>query len=155
MASRPKKKANNRTDITLMTLIANEATSPARKILKKYGEQDAKDYKDLEVKLAELYFKTDDKVALEKELAEIHPHRKWLMKHIEPTIIEIEIIKEVFLPCQHEEQKSNVSGDLPTIPVINTANNQNQMQISSVMGIIGVVAVVGILSLSIIHITKK
>ena len=155
MASRPKKKVDNRTDITLMTLIANEATSPARKILKKYGEPDAKDYKDLEVKLAELYFKTDDKVVLEKELAEIHPHRKWLMKYIEPTVVEKEIVKEVFIPCNHEETKSNASGDLPTTPVVNTANNQNQMHIGSVMGIIGIVAVVGILSLSIIHITKK
>jgi len=67
MASRNRRKNNNRTDITLMTLLANEATDGSRKILKEYGEPDAKDYKDLEVKLAELYFKTTDKVELEKK----------------------------------------------------------------------------------------
>ena len=153
MASPNKRKANNRTDITLMTLLANEATGPSRKILKKYKQPDAANYKDLEVKLAELYFKTDDKVALEKELAEIHPHRKWLMKYIEPTVVEKEVIKEVTIPA---EIKSNADGTCPTCstPKTSSFDGTNPAQ-NSIMGIMGIIAVVGILSLSIIHITKK
>lgn len=100
MASINKNKINNRTDITLMTLLANEATDGSRKILKKYGQADAKNHKDLELKLAELYFKTPDKVKLEKELAEIHPHKKWILKNSEP---EVKITETIV-----EEKKSNL-----------------------------------------------
>ena len=153
MASRNRRKNNNRTDITLMTLLANEATDGSRKILKEYGEPDAKDYKDLEVKLAELYFKTTDKVELEKKLSNIHPHKKWLMKYIEPVekIVEVEKI----VPA---ETKSNANGDCPTTHTplqTSSFNGESAMQSSSTLGIIGIVAVVGILSLSLIHITKK
>lgn len=153
MASPNRKKANNKMDITLMTILANEATGPARKILKKYKQPDAKNYQDLEVKLAELYFKTDDKIALEKELAEIHPHRKWLMKYIEPTIVEKEVIKEITIPT---EIKSNADGTCPNCSTLKTSSfdGTNPAQ-NSIMGIIGIIAVVGILSLSIIHVTKK
>jgi hypothetical protein len=103
MAS-PNKKDKGRTDITLMTLLANEATDGSRKLLKKYGELDAKNYKDLEVKLAELYFKTTDKVTLEKELAALHPHKKWILKNTEP---EVKITETVI-----EEKKSNLDDNL-------------------------------------------
>lgn len=152
MASRNRRKSN-RTDITLMTLLANEATAGSRKILKEYGEPDATDHKDLEVKLAELYFKTPDKVELEKKLSNIHPHKKWLMKYIEPVekIVEVEKI----VPA---ETKSSADGDCPTTPTpIQTSSFSGEapMSSNSIMGIIGIVAVVGILSLSLIHITKK
>jgi hypothetical protein len=136
-----------------MTLLANEATDGSRKILKEYGEPDAKDYKDLEVKLAELYFKTPDKVELEKKLSNIHPHKKWLLKYIEPVekIVEVEKI----VPA---ETKSNADGDCPTTPTpaqTSSFNGDAPINSNSVLGIIGLVAVVGILSLSLIHITKK
>ena len=106
MASKNRIK-NDRTDITLMTLLANEATDGSRKLLKKYGESDATNYKDLEVKLAELYFKTPDKVKLEKELAELHPHKKWILKNTEP---EVKVTETVI-----EEKKSNLDdNDCPT-----------------------------------------
>ena len=147
MASRNRRKNNNRTDITLMTLLANEATDGSRKILKEYGEPDAKDYKDLEVKLAELYFKTTDKVELEKKLSNIHPHKKWLMKYIEPV--------EKIVTA---ETKSNADGECPTCSLqtkTSSFSGESKMQSSSTLGIIGIVAVVGILSLSLIHIAKK
>lgn len=153
MASRNRRKTNNRTDITLMTLLANEATDGSRKILKEYGEPDAKDYKDLEVKLAELYFKTTDKVELEKKLSNIHPHKKWLMKYIEPVekIVEVEKI----VPA---ESKSNADGDCPTTPTpmqTSSFSGESNTISSSTLGIIALVSIVGILSLSLIHITKK
>jgi hypothetical protein len=105
MASDKNKLRNGGQEITLMTVLANEATGPSRKILKEYGAQDAKNYKDLEVKLAELYFNTQDKVALEKKLADIHPHKNWILKNVKPAIEETsnqELIEEV---------KSNAIGD--------------------------------------------
>ena len=81
-----KKRQQKQRDITLMTVLAYEATADSQKILKKYGREPGKGYSDLEVKLANLYFDTQDKVQLEKELAEIHPHKKWLLEHTEPTV---------------------------------------------------------------------
>jgi superfamily II RNA helicase len=81
-----KKRQQKQRDITLMTVLAYEATADSQKILKKYGREPGKGYSDLEVKLANLYFDTQDKVQLEKELAEIHPHKKWLLEHTEPIV---------------------------------------------------------------------
>lgn len=105
MSSDKNKLRNGGQEITLMTVLANEATGPSRKILKEYGSSDAKDYKDLEVKLAELYFNTKDKVALEKKLADIHPHKNWIIKNIKPAIEETSKQELV------EEVKSNAIGD--------------------------------------------
>lgn len=66
-----------------MTLLANEATQGSAKLLSKYKKPKAKNHADLEVKLAELYFEQPDKVEFEKELAEIHPHKKWLIRTLD------------------------------------------------------------------------
>jgi hypothetical protein len=91
-------------EITLMTVLANEATGPSRKLLRDYGMTDAKNYTDLEVKLAELYFNTTDKVALEKKLAAIHPHKNWILRNVQP------VIEEKSKQEQVEEVKSNADG---------------------------------------------
>lgn len=101
MASNRKQRQTDRKEITLMTILANEATADSRKLLKKYNRPDAKSHSDLEQKLAQLYFDTTDKVQLEKEMAAIHPHRKWIEKYIEPKV---EITETI------EETKSNVDG---------------------------------------------
>ncbi len=88
--NRQKRRGSDRKDITLMTILANEATAESRKLLKKYGKADAQSHADLEQKLAELYFNTSDKVQLEKEMAAIHPHRKWIEKYIEPKVEVVE-----------------------------------------------------------------
>jgi lipoprotein NlpI len=104
-ASKNNKIAKGGQEITLMTVLANEATGPSRKLLKQYGQPDAKNYQDLEIKLAELYFNTKDKVELEKQLAEIHPHKNWILKNVQPVIEEISKQEQV------EEVKSNAIGD--------------------------------------------
>jgi hypothetical protein len=104
-ASQNKKISNGGQEITLMTVLANEATGPSLKILKEYGMPDAKNYQDLEIKLAELYFNTKDKVALEKKLAAIHPHKNWILKNVQP-VIEATSKQELI-----EEVKSNATGD--------------------------------------------
>lgn len=135
------KRNNGRTDITLMTLLANEATDGSRKLLKKYGEPDAKNHKDLEVKLAELYFKTPDKVKLEKELAELHPHKKWILKNTEP---EVKVTETVI-----EEKKSNLDdNDCPTTPTPQIYSNvigaeQSKVGFEQYIGPVMLLAVIG------------
>jgi len=70
-------------EVTLMTLLANEAISDSRKLLKEYKVEDAKSCDDLEHKLANLYFGQSDKVEIEQKLANIHPHKKWLIKSLD------------------------------------------------------------------------
>tara|TARA_R110000751_G_scaffold137239_1_gene240602 strand:- start:640 stop:1185 length:546 start_codon:yes stop_codon:yes gene_type:complete len=70
-------------DISMMCLIANENTSGSRKLLKKLGKTDAKNHDDLELALAKLYKDSADKLIIEKEFAEIHPHKKFILKYCE------------------------------------------------------------------------
>lgn len=143
MAAQKTKNKIPKKDITLMTLIACEATGPARRILKKHGVSDAKNYDDLEVKLAQLYFHPEtDKIALEKELAEIHPHRNWLMKYAEPQVKEVMV--EVPAPAAEpvvikEEIKSNASGSQEPTPIL-----KSQMRTIDYVAIISVAGLVGI-----------
>lgn len=76
------RKRATKKEITLMTLLANEATNESRELLKRYKQPDAVNCADLELKLANLYTTTSDKFALEKEMAQIHPHKNWLLKRL-------------------------------------------------------------------------
>lgn len=97
-----KRTNDKKRDITLMTVLAYESTNDAQKLLKKYNQAPGKDYADLEVKLANLYFNVPDKVQLEKEMASIHPHKKWILEHVEP-IIKIEK-KEIEVEAKVDEK---------------------------------------------------
>jgi len=117
------KNKQQKADITIMTLLAHEATSDARKLLKSYGVPDAKSYTDLEVKLSELYVKTPDKVALEKKLADIHPHKKFLMKYVTPKVVDETKVENVSNMVDDDcpttqtpryETKSNAEGETQT-----------------------------------------
>lgn len=143
-----------------MTLLANESTSDARKLLKKYGKPDPKSYAELEVKLAELYFETQDKVQLEKELAELHPHKNWLTRILPPKVEIKEEIKTTNITSM--EDKSSVDGENPNyrcrcrccsqMPYnmmtnfdgnnSNTTNNSNNQK--DYIGLIGVISVIGL-----------
>jgi hypothetical protein len=105
MASENNKLKKGGQEITLMTVLANEATGPSRRLLKDYGMSDPKNYQDLEIKLAELYFNTKDKVELEKKLASIHPHKNWILRNVQP------VIEEISNQGQVEEVKSNATGE--------------------------------------------
>ena len=103
-------------EITLMTLLAYEATEDANKLLQQYKKAKAKNFADLEVKLGELYISADDKLKLEKEMAKIHPHKKWLFERSEPVVkveakkleVVAEPIKEEKKPDLLEEQKKQM-----------------------------------------------
>lgn len=150
-----------RKDISLMTLLANESTSDSRKLLKRYNQQDAADYDDLEVKLANLYFSTDDKVQLEKELADIHPHKNWLLRNTTPLEVKKEEIVIEAKP-EKKEETSSFNGGMgcnPACPYCQAMmaqrfasgfSNANGTESAftkptDYVGVIGMVAVVGAL----------
>lgn len=81
MAKKPKKPI-----IRLTELIATNRTGEAQKLLKKYGKTDAKNYGDLENKLIEIYKETSDVKQLEKEIAQMHPHKEFILKNLAPVI---------------------------------------------------------------------
>lgn len=87
--------ARPKPEIELTKLLAIESTKEAQNLLKKHGIAKAKGYADLKNKLEQLYVQSDDKVAIEKEFAEIHPHRKWIIKNSEPEVQEKETVVEV------------------------------------------------------------
>lgn len=73
-------------DISLLCLLANESTGNTRRLLEEMGVPDAKNHAELEFKLAETYKKADNKADFEKKLAEIHPHKEFILKYLgQPT----------------------------------------------------------------------
>ena len=159
MASVKDKLKKGGQEITLMTVLANEATGSSRKILKEYGMPDAKNYQDLEIKLAELYFNTKDKVALERKLAEIHPHKEFMKKYLLPTpppkaelvveeitettsTPEITKMPELVSNCNGscDCKKENFSGADGLAPI--TTNDKDKLIIYGMFGIISILALV-------------
>ena len=133
MQNPPTKHKKQKPTIPLLELLAINATGPARLLLKKHGKQDADGYEDLQYKLAELYDSEKDKLAIEKEFAEIHPHKEFILKYLTPqTTI---TIPEPTSACDGNENKLQVEGLKPEV------NNNNFL--------ISAVAIVGIVSLTI------
>jgi hypothetical protein len=151
----------------LLSLLSVEATKESRDLLKKHGRPDAKNYKDLETKLAELFYACDDKKALEKELCEIHPHRNFILRYVEkpaPKETKIEApngvamtpdsIKEILREyiSSNSENFSNCAGN-PNCNCGSSSFTGGQAtaapsQINNthmLMGVLGVVAIVGLL----------
>ena len=80
----PERTNSRKQKVSLLGVIDNGSTGDARRLLKKYNEPDAVNHKDLEMKLSKLYAKTDDKIKLEKEIAEIHPHKEFILHNLRP-----------------------------------------------------------------------
>lgn len=168
-------------EISLLTLLANESTDGSRKILKKYNKSDAVNHKDLENKLAELYFSTIDKVELEKEMAKIHPHREWLMKYEvvkvdddkkdtdkkesdnKDIVIKEEIkIEQVTPDVKVVETKSSADGDCECMKKMlemkeqkSNAEGSTENKLKENQTLIAVLGIVGIVAILGIVINKK
>jgi hypothetical protein len=85
MRKNTKKGDHLKKDISLLCLLANESTGDTRRLLEKKGVPAATNHADLEMKLAETYKKESDKASFEKQLAEIHPHKDFILKHCAKT----------------------------------------------------------------------
>lgn len=155
-------------EITLMTILANEADKESRHILKKYKKPNAKDHADLEVKLAELYFEQDDKLALEKDLAEIHPHKNWIVRTLD-------LIPKSEIKCDTcEENKNKKETEKDNIEEIKNAVSESVIKFSDFNGskeapqpivtnskefssieIIGMVGAIGLIGLTFVIVSKN
>lgn len=144
-----------------MTILAYESTNESRKLLNKYGKPDAKNIPDLEKKLADLYFATEDKVQLEKDMAEIHPHKNWLLKTIKPIEEKSEVVEEVKAPvidgtkecaccpsCSMNNSKSNFYGD------VDNETRKTSNRLTSYETLIGPAMILAIFSLAAITVVK-
>jgi hypothetical protein len=168
---RNSKHRTKKKEITLMTILANEATKESQNILQKYKKPKAQSYSDLEMKLAELYFapKTD-KLVLEKELAEIHPHKKWLIRTLELDK-KPDLEKEVKIETLETPKKSVKETCISETCVdddcevhgkerMSGFTGQSQSSSSGMIGrssieIIGLVGVVGLIGLTFIIVSKN
>lgn len=83
MAQKNKKTKQYR---TLLSVLANGSTEKASGVLKKYSGETAKDTKDLEIKLAKMYAVSPSKLDIEKEFAEIHPHKDFILKYVKVDV---------------------------------------------------------------------
>ena len=74
--------------ISIMTVLANCKTGDSRRLLAEYKIPEAINHEDLEYKLSKLYKEAEDKVTLEKKIAELHPHKDFILKYCAPKVVE-------------------------------------------------------------------
>ena len=94
-------KQKNREYKTLLSVLANGSTEAAEKLLEKHSGEKAKDIDDLAEKLAKVYALSNSKLDLEREFAEIHPHKNFILKYTKP----VEVIEKQ--PLQPVEEKKD------------------------------------------------
>jgi hypothetical protein len=158
-------------EITLMTLLAHEAAKDSSAMLKKYNKPKAQNHDDLEVKLAELYFEQPDKLQIEKELAEIHPHKNWLIRSLD-------LVDKKDVKCKKCEEKQEIDSDkTEKLAEIKNAVSESVSQFSAFNGstkeapqptivtntpqgfssieIIGMVGAIGLIGLTFIIVSKN
>lgn len=154
-------------EITLMTVLANEAAKESANVLAKYNKPKAKNHEDLEVKLAELYFEQPDKISIEKELAEIHPHKKWLVKSLnlvkkdevkcekckkanekQAETSKLDEIKDLVSESVSKFSDFNGSKDTPQ-PIVHDNSKFSSIEI------IGMIGAIGLIGLTFIVVSKN
>jgi hypothetical protein len=104
MRGEKRKKKYKPNPISITELIALNSTGNARKMLKKYGKEDATGPEDLMIKITELYRDAPDKKEIEKQIAEMHPHKDFILKYCvaEPKAPKPEEIKvEPVIPTKN------------------------------------------------------
>ncbi len=145
---------NNKEAISLLKVLAQGSTDKSRALLKAHGKGDALNYTDLEAKLADLYRTAPDKIEIEKEFVNIHPHTEFILKYNQPKPLNIEA--GLPLTDKKEETKANCCGDCKS-----SADGAKEIDIQKVhvppnnanviIGVIGIVAVFGLF----LHYSKK
>lgn len=142
-----KNKSKNKKEYkTLLSALAFGSTDDSQKILAKNGIPEAKTYEELEYQLAKLYSNSTDKIKLEREFAEIHPHAQFILKYLAPkpenTPEVVETLKTEVAQPQIVELKSNASGCGCSSAEGTTESSQN-INIQS-LALVSVVAIIGL-----------
>lgn len=155
-----KKNGNKKEYKTLLSALAFGSTDEAQKILSDNGIKEADSYEELEYNLAKLYSNATDKVAIEKQFAEIHPHSKFILKYLSPKIEpkeDKEVRKEDLQTMETEitpptvvEMSSNASGSScgcgcssaeGTVAIQQNKIDYNALALVSIVAIVGIVMI--------------
>jgi hypothetical protein len=154
-----KNKSRNKKEYkTLLSALAFGSTDEAQKILLSNGIKEADSYEELEYSLAKLYSNSIDKIAIEKQFAEIHPHSKFILKYLSPKIeLETkEVRKEDLQTMETEttpptivEMSSNASGnnDCGCSGADGTTTTQPKIDFNA-LALVSIVAIVGIVMIA-------
>ncbi len=94
---------------TLLSTLANGATSESRRLLIDKTGSDAKNTKDLADRLAKLYATSDDKIEIEKLFATIHPHKDFILKYSVPKKFEEKTTTTIAIPVDLDKQQSQTA----------------------------------------------
>lgn len=148
-------------DISLMGVLANGNTAGCRKVLAKYGEPDAINHEDLEYKMAQLYRKSDDKIVLEKELAEIHPHKDFILNNLskkedvmpEPDPVVIEKSSGVIIE-EANKQKTSCACGCSNAEGVTANSSSTPVRFDNNVVVLGVLGIITIFAMMVIT-TKR
>jgi Sec7-like guanine-nucleotide exchange factor len=152
------KKQNKKEYKTLLSALAFGATDEAQKILSENGIAEADSYEELEYNLAKLYSSATDKIKIEKQFAEIHPHSKFILKYLSPKVESEarEVRKEDLQTMETEttpptivEMSSNASGNCAcgcssaegTVAIQQNKIDYNALALVSLVAIVGLVII--------------
>ena len=91
---------------TLLSTLANGATSDSRRLLIEKTGSDAKNTKDLADRLARLYASSDDKIEIEKLFAAMHPHKDFILKYSAPKKFEEKTTTTIAIPVDMNESQN-------------------------------------------------
>lgn len=142
---------------TLLSALAFGSTDEAQKILVENGLKEADSYEELEYNLAKLYSNAIDKIKIEKQFAEIHPHAKFILKYLSPKVEpktederevrqeDIQTMETETTPPTIVEMSSNASGksDCGCSSAEGTVQTQHTIDYNA-LALVSIVAIVGL-----------
>jgi hypothetical protein len=143
---------------TLLSALAFGSTDEAQKILAENGMNEADTYEELEYNLAKLYSNATDKIKIEKQFAEIHPHSKFILKYLSPKVEpdtkevrkeDLQTMETETTPPTIVEMSSNASGSCGcgcssaegTVAIQQNKIDYNALALVSIVAIVGIVMI--------------
>jgi hypothetical protein len=152
------KKQNKKEYKTLLSALAFGATDEAQKILAENGIAEVDSYEELEYNLAKLYSNATDKIKIEKQFAEIHPHSKFILKYLSPKVEpearevrkeDLQTMETETTPPTIVEMSSNASGGCScgcssaegTVAIQQNKIDYNALALVSIVAIVGLVII--------------
>jgi hypothetical protein len=153
------KNGNKKEYKTLLSALAFGSTDEAQKILLNNGMKEANTYEELEYDLAKLYSTATDKIKIEKQFAEIHPHSKFILKYLSPKIEpntkevrkeDLQTMETETTPPTIVEMSSSLSGNScscgcssaeGTVAIQQNKIDYNALALVSIVAIVGIVMI--------------
>lgn len=141
---------------TLLSTLANGSTNDARNLIKSKTGKDAVNIEDLQLKLGQLWATSDDKLAVEKEFASIHPHKDFILKYLSPKVSE-EPIKdlpenvEIVSSCEGSPNCGCNKNIKPMVgfdgiqPTVTESGLQSKDNTVAILALVGMVGILGLL----------